>query len=119
MPELQGVSQPMVLATAEPEVIDENTGVALTLTQPVPERVDAVADRLKRWQTLQAKGNADKRVAIIYYNHPPGRQNIGADNLDVPASLYEMLHWLKAEATKPAHCRRVRKPSPTSSSNEA
>ena len=49
MPELQGVSQPMVLATAEPEVIDENTGVALTLTQPVPERVDAVADRLKRW----------------------------------------------------------------------
>ena len=97
MPELQGVSQPMVLATAEPEVIDENTGVALTLTQPVPERVDAVADRLKRWQTLQAKDNADKRVAIIYYNHPPGRQNIGADNLDVPASLYEMLHWLKAE----------------------
>lgn len=97
MPELQGVSQPMVLATAEPEVIDERTGVALTLTRPVPDRVVAVADRLKRWQVLQAKDNADKRVAIIYYNHPPGRQNIGADNLDVPASLYEMLHWLKAE----------------------
>ncbi|KPP96990.1 cobaltochelatase subunit CobN [Marinobacter sp. HL-58] len=97
MPELQGVSQPMVLATAEPEVIDELTGVALTLTQPVQERVEAVADRLKRWQTLQAKSNADKRVAIIYYNHPPGRQNIGADNLDVPASLHEMLTWLKGE----------------------
>ena len=97
MPELQGVSQPMVLATAEPEVIDELTGVALTLTQPVPDRVEAVADRLKRWQTLQAKENADKRVAIIYYNHPPGRQNVGADNLDVPASLFEMLTWLKAE----------------------
>ncbi|MEX2475754.1 cobaltochelatase subunit CobN [Marinobacter sp.] len=97
MPELQGVSQPMVLATAEPEVIDERTGVALTLTQPVQERVEAVADRLARWQTLQAKDNADKRVAIVYYNHPPGRQNIGADNLDVPASLYEMLNWLKTE----------------------
>jgi len=97
MPELQGVTQPMILATAEPEVIDQRTGVALTLTQPVPERVDAVADRLKRWQVLQAKDNADKRVAIIYYNHPPGRQNIGADNLDVPASLYEMLTWLKDE----------------------
>ncbi|MDF0752305.1 cobaltochelatase subunit CobN [Marinobacter sp. 71-i] len=97
MPELQGVSQPMVLATAEPKVIDERTGVALTLTQPVPERVEAVADRLKRWHALQARDNADKRVAIIYYNHPPGRQNIGADNLDVPASLYEMLTWLKAE----------------------
>lgn len=97
MPELQGVSQPMVLATAEPEVIDEHTGVALTLTQPVPGRVEAVADRLKRWQALQSKSNADKRVAIIYYNHPPGRQNIGADNLDVPASLYEMLTWLQSE----------------------
>ncbi|KXS53500.1 MAG: Magnesium-chelatase subunit H [Marinobacter sp. T13-3] len=97
MPELQGVSQPMVLATARPEVIDEQTGVALTVTQPVPERVAAVADRLKRWHTLQSKANADKRVAIIYYNHPPGRQNIGADNLDVPASLYEMLTWLKQE----------------------
>ena len=97
MPELQGVSQPMVLATAEPEVIDPLTGVALTLTQPVSNRVDALADRLKRWQVLQTKANADKRVAIIYYNHPPGRQNVGADNLDVPASLLEMLTWLKVE----------------------
>ncbi|TGN39312.1 cobaltochelatase subunit CobN [Marinobacter confluentis] len=97
MPELQGVSQPMVLAAAEPEVIDERTGVALTLTQPVNERVNAIANRLKRWQTLQTKADAEKRVAIIYYNHPPGRQNIGADNLDVPASLYEMLTWLRNE----------------------
>ncbi len=97
MPELQGVSQPMVLATAEPKVIDPLTGVALTLTQPVPNRVDALADRLKRWQVLQTKANANKRVAIIYYNHPHGRQNVGADNLDVPASLFEMLTWLKAE----------------------
>tara|TARA_R110002074_G_scaffold24510_8_gene73198 strand:+ start:25933 stop:30129 length:4197 start_codon:yes stop_codon:yes gene_type:complete len=97
MPELQGVSQPMVLATAEPEVIDPLTGVALTLTQPVPDRVDALAERLKRWQVLQTKDNANKRVAIVYYNHPPGRQNVGADNLDVPASLFEMLTWLKAE----------------------
>ena len=97
MPELQGVSQPMVLATAEPEVIDSRTGVALTLTQPVPNRVQALADRLKRWQVLQTKANADKRVAILYYNHPPGRQNVGADNLDVPASLFEMLTWLQAE----------------------
>ncbi|KKL65243.1 hypothetical protein LCGC14_2156930, partial [marine sediment metagenome] len=100
MPELQGVSQPMVLATAEPEVLDPLTGVALTLTRPVPNRVAALAERLKRWQALQTKDNARKRVAIIYYNHPPGRQNIGADNLDVPASLFEMLTWLKAEGYK-------------------
>lgn len=97
MPELQGVSQPLVLAVAEPEVIHDLTGVALTLTRPVAERVDALAERLANWQQLQAQPNDDKRVAIIYYNHPPGRQNIGADNLDVPASLFEILHWLKDE----------------------
>ncbi|SDX00645.1 cobaltochelatase subunit CobN [Marinobacter mobilis] len=97
MPELQGVSQPMALAVARPPLIDERTGVRLTLTTPVPERVSALVERLHRWQRLQAQDNADKRVALIYYNHPPGRQNIGADSLDVPASLWEMLHWLQAE----------------------
>ncbi len=41
--------------------------------------------------------NADKRIAIVYYNHPPGRHNIGADNLDVPASLLEILRALKRD----------------------
>ncbi|WP_245749867.1 cobaltochelatase subunit CobN [Marinobacter zhejiangensis] len=97
MPELQGISQPMALAVARPPVIDEQTGVRLTLTVPVAERVTALAERLGKWQRLQTQANADKRVALIYYNHPPGRQNIGADSLDVPATLWEMLHWLQAE----------------------
>lgn len=96
MPELQGVSQPMVLAVAQPRTTDPLTGVSLTLTEPVNSRVSAIADRLARWYRLQVKENRDKRLAIIYYNHPPGRQNIGADNLDVPASLYDILHRLKA-----------------------
>ena len=45
--------------------------------------------------SLRRKADAEKRVAIIYYNHPPGRQNIGADNLDVPASLMQVLGLLK------------------------
>ncbi len=100
MPELQGVSQPMVLAVAEPATLDERTGVSLTLTRPVTGRVTAMADRLSRWQQLQERDNADKEIALVYYNHPPGRQNIGADNLDVPASLLEMLTWLRQEGYK-------------------
>lgn len=96
MPELQGISQPLVLAVAQPPATDPLTGVALTLTEPVRNRVEAMADRLSRWHQLQVKANRDKRLAILYYNHPPGRQNIGADNLDVPASLYDILHRLKA-----------------------
>ena len=100
MPELQGISQPMVLAVAEPPRIDELTGVELTLTTPVAERVNALANRMDRWVTLQEKDNSDKRVAVVYYNHPPGRQNIGADKLNVPESLFEILQRLKAEGYK-------------------
>ncbi len=100
MPELQGISQPMVLAVAEPPRIDEETGVELTLTTPVAERVNALANRMDRWVTLQTKDNSDKRVAVVYYNHPPGRQNIGADKLNVPESLFEILQRLKAEGYK-------------------
>ncbi len=41
--------------------------------------------------------NKNKKIAIVYYNHPPGRHNIGADNLDVPASLWTILNNLKGQ----------------------
>ncbi len=96
MPELQGISQPHLLAVAQPPRIDERTGIRLTLTRPVNERVEAVADRFQRWKRLRYLDNHDKRIALVYYNHPPGRQNIGADKLDVPESLFEMLQRLQA-----------------------
>ncbi|WP_395407400.1 cobaltochelatase subunit CobN [Pseudoduganella sp. UC29_106] len=61
----------------------------------LPVEADRLTARVSRWLALRAKANRDKRVALIYYNHPPGRQNIGADNLDVPASLFDMLHAMK------------------------
>ncbi|WP_254432129.1 cobaltochelatase subunit CobN [Aquisalimonas sp. 2447] len=96
MPELQGISQPMVLAVSRPTEVDERTGLELSLTRPVDERVTALAHRLQRWSALQTTDNADKRVALVYYNHPPGRHNVGADKLDVPESLFEMLQQLQA-----------------------
>jgi cobaltochelatase CobN len=95
MPEMQGQSQPMVLATATPPVEHTLTGLQLQVSAPVESRVVLAADRLQRWVALRNKANRDKRVAIVYYNHPPGRHNIGADNLDVPASLWDILHQLK------------------------
>src|SRR5690606_2806826 len=95
MPELQGSSQPLVLAAAEAQADDPLTGLALQLSRPLPEQVERLAGRLARWHHLQTIDNADKRVAIVYYNHPPGRHNIGADNLDVPASLWQILNALQ------------------------
>ncbi|MFL9710918.1 cobaltochelatase subunit CobN [Methylobacillus sp. Pita1] len=95
MPEIQGSSQPLVVAAAGPAAIDKLTGVELKLPQILPAEVQSLVRRSINWQQLRSKPNAGKKVALIYYNHPPGRQNIGADNLDVPASLFEMLHALK------------------------
>ncbi|WP_239807486.1 cobaltochelatase subunit CobN [Croceicoccus hydrothermalis] len=97
MPELSGASQPVVLAAATPPRIDQISGIEISVTEPIVEEVNNLAARLANWAQLRTKPNAEKRVAIIYYNHPPGRHNIGADNLDVPASLLAMLRRMKAD----------------------
>ncbi|WP_240945843.1 cobaltochelatase subunit CobN [Pseudomaricurvus alkylphenolicus] len=96
MPELQGVAEPMVAAAMTVPSLDKLTGVELSRSQPIESQVSQLARRLDRWLTLQQKANRDKRVAIVYYNHPPGRHNIGADNLNVPESLFQILQQLKA-----------------------
>ncbi len=97
LPELQGIGQPVVVSGAGPSVADALTGIEMRQIVAIPEEVRRLVGRAVRWQQLAAKANHDKRLALIYYNHPPGRQNIGADNLDVPASLFHILTRLKAE----------------------
>ncbi len=97
MPELQGISQPLVLAAMSKPTLDARTGVRLALSTPIDAQVDLMARRVLRWQRLQHKANQSKRIGVIYYNHPPGRHNIGADNLNVPSSLFEILHSLKSQ----------------------
>ncbi|MDY6813520.1 MAG: cobaltochelatase subunit CobN [Pseudomonadota bacterium] len=95
MPEVQGLSQPLVLAGAGATREDARTGLSWREIEPIGPQLALAAGRLARWQRLARLPNADKRVAIVYYNHPPGRHNIGADNLDVPASLWTLLHALR------------------------
>lgn len=97
MPELQGISQPMVVAAMSKPTIDTLTGAEMMLTLPIDNQVKLMAQRSNRWLALQKKENNNKKVAIVYYNHPPGRHNIGADNLNVPESLFDMLYALKAK----------------------
>lgn len=95
MPELQGIVEPLVVAAMTTPVIDQLTGLRLAFSEPIPEQVALLSQRVERWLNLQEKPLADKKVAIVYYNHPPGRHNIGADNLNVPATLFEILQRLK------------------------
>src|SRR6185295_6279539 len=67
---------------------------------PIDERIGRVVERIGRWIRLQDKPNSEKRVALIYYNHPPGKQNIGADYLNVPETIVELLQSLARDGYK-------------------
>lgn len=97
MPELQGLGQSALLSVSADNSIDAVTGARLVKSEVLSDELIAFSARIDRWLSLQSKANADKKVAIIYYNHPPGRHNIGADNLNVPASLFQILKLLQAE----------------------
>ncbi|BCB95968.1 cobalamin biosynthesis protein CobN [Dissulfurispira thermophila] len=95
--EMAGIIQPIVIASKE-RMIDKETGIEYIEERPIPERIKRLVDRVKAWINLQDKANKDKRLAIIYYNYPPGKQNIGASYLNVlPESLWEIYERLKAE----------------------
>ncbi|MBU2262490.1 MAG: cobaltochelatase subunit CobN, partial [Proteobacteria bacterium] len=96
-PEMGGIIQPTVIASKE-KFVDQETGMEYVEDRPIPERIRRLAERVEAWIKLQDKPNRDKKVALIYYNYPPGKQNIGASYLNVlPESLYEMAARMKAE----------------------
>ena len=97
MPELQGTSQAHILAIASSEKEDALTGAILTTSEPVTTEIKRMKSRINKWFSLNQSDNSEKKIAIVYYNHPPGRHNIGADNLNVPRSLWQILTRLRDE----------------------
>lgn len=70
--------------------------------EPIADRIERFADRTKKWLDLRAKKNADKRIAIIYYNKSLGKDDLlrGSPTgafLDGPESLIRFLPALKAK----------------------
>lgn len=51
------------------------------------ENKEWIADRAIAWADLNTTANADKDIAILYYNYPPGKSEIGANYLNVMRSL--------------------------------
>ncbi|MCC6858887.1 MAG: cobaltochelatase subunit CobN [Bryobacterales bacterium] len=91
-PERAGATDPITFAATERSP-DGKSQVSV----PIPERIDMAVRRAARWIALGRKPNPDKRIAILYYNNPPGKGNIGASYLDVPGSLAAILHRLRQE----------------------
>lgn len=97
LPEMAGIIQPTVIASKE-TMVDKETGIEYIEDSPIPERINRITERIEAWINLQDKPNHNKRIALIYYNYPPGKENIGASYLNVlPESLWEILNRLKRE----------------------
>src|SRR5690606_19875903 len=96
VPELSGMIEPTVLV-GKKELIDSETGRRLYLHEAIEEGLNFFIPRLKKWAVLQRKPNRDKKVAIIYYNHSQGKQNIEASYLNVFRSLQTILNRMKQE----------------------
>lgn len=100
--ELAGQIQPTVVASRE-RVIDAPSGLAYVEEQPIAERIERLTARIQAWQALRHNANADKRVAILYYNYPHGSETIGAAYLNVlPESLWQITQRLKTEGYRTA-----------------
>ncbi|MFH0784914.1 MAG: cobaltochelatase subunit CobN [Pseudomonadota bacterium] len=92
-PEISGLIEPTVLLAKE-KVVDSATGRTWFLGKTVTENIDRLIPRLKAWINLQRKAIGEKKIAILFYNHHQGKQNIGASYLNVFASLEEIFTGL-------------------------
>lgn len=96
VPELAGTIAPTVVGSKE-RVRDGETGITTIVTHPIDSRVKIAVQRAMKYAALRAKPNAEKRVALMYYNFPAGKANIGASYLNVAGSLASILQRLKQE----------------------
>jgi cobaltochelatase CobN len=95
-PELAGTIAPTVVGTKE-KIRDPASGLISVITRPVASRVTMAVSRALKYAALRRKANADKRIALLYYDYPPGKANIGASYLNVADSLANILRELKGE----------------------
>ncbi len=89
-PEISGLIEPTPLA-AKRQVSDPETGKSYFISEPIVENLERLLPRLKRWINLQRKPNREKKIALMFYNHSQGKQNIGASYLNVFASVKEIV----------------------------
>ena len=95
VPELAGLVAPTVAGSKERRT-DPDTGLTVISSQPIASRVTLAVRRALGYAALASIPNADKRVAVLYYNYPPGKAGIGASYLNVAESLANVLQELQA-----------------------
>ncbi|MGE3707782.1 MAG: cobaltochelatase subunit CobN, partial [Vicinamibacterales bacterium] len=96
VPELAGLVAPTVIGSQE-KVRDPESGLTVVTRKPLQDQVAKAVRRGLRYAALRSKVNRDKRVAIVFYDYPAGKANIGASYLNVAESIARILQRLAAE----------------------
>ena len=94
--EAQGIIEATFVGGVTHE-ISPNTGAERSGYKPHDTNIDLLTNRIVSWIDLKYTENADKKISLIYYNYPPGKQNIGSSYLDSITSIYNLLLALKTE----------------------
>ena len=95
-PEISGAIEPTPLS-GRTRILDKDSSKLLFVRKPVKETLQFLIPRIKKWLALRKKPNSKKRLAILFYNHSQGKQNIGASYLNVFKSIKIILNRLGEE----------------------
>ena len=93
-PETYGVIDPIMIGALEP-FTEDNTTVEKYIGHD--EQIDWLVERAIAQANLGVEDEDDKKVAIIYYNHGGGKDNIGASYLEVMPSIVNLLEGMEDE----------------------
>lgn len=103
LPEIDGATNPTVFAGRHGEGHCEGchlrcaSGPEARAMAPCPERIDALADKVRRLAVLKRKDRAKRNVAIVLYGFPPNAGAVGtAAYLSVFESLFNTLSAMAA-----------------------
>ena len=86
MPEIIGFADPLIVAAQ-----DKKT----RRMEVIPAQLDALVAKAANLARLARLPNADKKLAVFFYNYPPGVSNLGAAFLDIPKSLAALTAAMK------------------------
>jgi cobaltochelatase CobN len=90
-PETAGLIDPIMIAAKETIPVNNSTVEKRIVHEG---QVQWLVDRTIAQANLGIKDEADKKVAVIYYNHGGGKDNIGASYLEVAPSIVNLLEGM-------------------------
>ena len=99
VPEQNGGIEPTMVGGKSAARLKGMTDVVYD-TIPMPDSIDFLIRRMKAWHNIQVKPNAEKKIAVLYWNHPPGKQNVGASYLNLFRSMANILPAMKQDGYK-------------------